>query len=173
MIKLNENEKMLLIIHKHWLIPLSRIIGTIFIGILPLFLLPFLNILFSDGLRSIIIPIFLFILSIYWLLLLLGIFLLWVEHWLDIWIVTNQRVLGIEQISLFRRHIAEFHINRMQDITVLIPNFMGRVLNFGSIDVHTAGEHHFRITNVPNPNAARRIILQSASAARSDFNLIN
>jgi len=170
MIKLNKGEKMLLIIHKHWLIPLSSITGAIIFGIVPLFLLPFLNLLFGEGLQPIIVPVFLFVVSIYWLLLLLGIFILWVEYWLDLWIVTNERILGIEQVSLFRRRIAEFHVSRMQDITVLIPNFLGRVLNYGCIDVHTAGEHHFRITNVPNPNAARRIMLESSAASRTKNN---
>lgn len=163
MIHLNTGEKMLLIIHKHWLIPLSSICFAVVFGLLPLLALPFFDVFFTDAIQKIMVPVFLFVLSIYWLILLLGIFLLWVEHWLDIWIVTNERILGIEQVSLFRRRIAEFHVHRMQDITVTIPSFLGRVLNYGSLDVHTAGEHHFRINNVPNPNAARRIMLQSAA----------
>lgn len=162
MMRLGHEEKALLLIHKHWLIPTIRIGITLFVALIPLPILPFLKTFIAPAYQDLAFNLTLFLISLYWLILLLGIFILWVEYWLDIWLVTNKRVLSVDQMSLFKRKISEFHVDNLQDITVTIPGFLGRVFNFGTIDAHTAGQHHFMMRDVPNPNAARRIVLDSA-----------
>ena len=40
-----------------------------------------------------------------------------VDYYLDIWIVTNDRIINIEQLGLFARSISELDLYQIQDVT--------------------------------------------------------
>ena len=161
MIQLETDENIVVVARKHWMI-------FVFEGILigGLALLPLLG-----GLFSIFIPIekifplpisILFFLYILWLLVLwMTFFYFWTDHYLDILLVTNARIIEIEQKGLFHREISSFRLDKIQDITVEIRGILGTFLDYGDIHVQTAGEGRtFILENAARPEAVKKTILE-------------
>jgi hypothetical protein len=96
-------------------------------------------------------------------------FLTWTHYYLDAYIVTNQRVLTIDQIDFFHRKISEADIGNVQDIEVIVNGFFASILNFGDVRVQTAGadQRILFFDDVPYPYKAKDIILKFAEANRS------
>lgn len=109
---------------------------------------------------------FIFALGLYLLYLSAITFFLIVDFYLDIWIITNQRILSIEQKGLFRRTITETRYNCIQDITSVVPGFIATYLQFGNILIQTAGENERLILKqIPDPIETRRVIAEAYKKA--------
>jgi hypothetical protein len=81
------------------------------------------------------------------------------DYFLDIWIVTNERVINIEQHGLFSRTISELRLNQVQDITSETAGFLGTFLTYGNVFIQTAAERErFQFKNIDNPDDVKLII---------------
>ena len=56
-------------------------------------------------------------------------------------LLTDQRVIAVEQIGLFSQSVAEFELSRIQDVIVDVSGILSTMMNFGTIKISTAGEH--------------------------------
>ena len=80
-------------------------------------------------------------------------FFIWIDYYFDVWVITDERVLNIEQRGLFTRVISEVHLGRVQDVTTRVEGFVPTLLNYGDIFIQTAGEEkHFHFRNVGDPD---------------------
>lgn len=113
--------------------------------------------------------IFDFIITLIILFILLTAFLTWMHYYLDAYIVTNQRILTIEQIDLFHRKVSEADIGNVQDIEVVAKGFFASIIHFGDVRIQTAGADQKTLffDNVPYPYKAKDIILKFAEANRT------
>lgn len=69
-----------------------------------------------------------------------------------LYILTNERLIIIEQRSLFSRRLNESELDKIQNIAVEVKGFMKTLLNFGNIKITTAGVDPVMIlANVENP----------------------
>jgi uncharacterized membrane protein YdbT with pleckstrin-like domain len=95
-------------------------------------------------------------------------FLTWTHYYLDAYIVTNQRVLTIDQIDFFHRKVSEADIGNVQDIEVVVQGFFSNTLNFGDVRIQTAGADQKTLffDNIPYPYKAKDIILKFAEDNR-------
>ena len=85
----------------------------------------------------------------------------WTDYYLDVWMVTDKRVIDIEQKGFFHRQTSVFRIERIQDVTVETHGIVATLLNFGDIHVQTAGEgQEFIMRGIANPKYVRRVILR-------------
>lgn len=86
----------------------------------------------------------------------IALFILLADFYLDVWILTDRRLIAVEQKGLFARTISEFELARIQDVTVDIHGILATLLNYGNLNVRTASEHeHFIFKQVWHPNAVR------------------
>lgn len=110
-----------------------------------------------------------FIITLIILFILFTAFLTWTHYYLDSYIVTNQRVLTIDQIDFFHRKVSEADIGNVQDIEVIAKGFFATTLNFGDVRIQTAGADQKTLffDNVPYPYKAKDIILKFAEANRT------
>lgn len=98
--------------------------------------------------------------SVYYLFIWLFFFHHWIDYYLDVWVVTNQRILNIEQEGLFSRTISELNMEMIQDITSEIKGKLATFLNFGNVYVQTAGEEkRFIFEEIPNARQVSSQIL--------------
>ncbi|WKZ28813.1 MAG: PH domain-containing protein [Patescibacteria group bacterium] len=89
------------------------------------------------------------------------------DYYLDINIVTNDRIIDINQKGLFGRSIAELDLTRVQDVHSEIKGIIPTLLGYGYVTVQTASnEENFHFEQVPNPNAIRQRILELAALDR-------
>ena len=85
------------------------------------------------------------------------------DFYFDIWIITNERVIDVEQHGLFRRETSEFGIDKIQDITVEVPNMVATFLKYGNLRIQTAGERSFAIKDVPNIYEIKKVIMDQVT----------
>jgi uncharacterized membrane protein YdbT with pleckstrin-like domain len=160
MIPLSPDEKIHHIVRKHWFILFRDIIGSIF-----LFAIPFVAYMLfpREGVAltpetTLSLPTIssnlIFLLSSAWTLLWwTRLVAIWTDYYLDTWVVTNKRIIDIEQKGFFSRQVSSFRVDRIQDVTVDTHGIIATLLHFGNIHVQTAGAgQKFVIHGIPNPD---------------------
>ncbi|MGB9609114.1 MAG: PH domain-containing protein [Minisyncoccia bacterium] len=104
--------------------------------------------------------------SILWL----GLFLNLMLYSLTTLILTNQRIIKIEEKGLFNYERSELELNKIQDISVNLSGLLGNFLNFGEILIQTAAaENKFKISFLPNPLMIKSKILE-VKAKKNEIN---
>lgn len=83
-----------------------------------------------------------------------------VTFYLDMWVITNDRLVDVRQVSLFSRTIAEVDLYQIQDVTSEVNGVFASIFDYGNVYLQTAGPvPRFVLYNVPNPHRLRQIIL--------------
>src|SRR3989338_9956396 len=157
---LKTNEKIILVLRRHPFIIFAKIFFWLMVALLPLiFHLTLEEVLAGLFNNNLFLPIVILFLSIYYLYLWLFIFHSFVDYYLDIWIVTDERIINIEQRGLFDRVVSEQKLYRVQDVTSELKGFFSTILNYGTVHIQTAGEEQrFIFEQVPDPyNVAKKI----------------
>ncbi|HCC83972.1 TPA: hypothetical protein DEP96_03945 [Candidatus Uhrbacteria bacterium] len=99
------------------------------------------------------------------------------DYFLDVWIVTTERVINIEQHGLFSRTVSELRLNQVQDITSETSGFLGTFLTYGNVFIQTAAERErFQFKNIDNPDDVKLTIAKLVAEAkhrRGDASVIN
>lgn len=152
------DESTALVLRMHWFL-LFGIIVAFFL----LFLLPFvIFVLISNGLSDDAALLYWLIVFIYFLFCWNGFFYRLTLYILNVWIVTDHRIIANEQHGLFRRTLAELTITKVQDVEVKIMGIIPTFLNFGDVQIQTAGEEaNFLFKSVSNPVAVKDIIIKA------------
>lgn len=164
---LEPGEQVLLKIRKHWLVYTANATSLFVLLILPYVgfrLLGIETVNVTEKMRHLFI-----LLYVGWFLLLWTYFFItWTNTFLDAWIVTDRRIIDIEQISMFHRDVTDFRHERIQDITIEERGLLGNLFGFGNVHVQTAGEERaLRIDTVPQPYKIREIIAHCHDEALS------
>lgn len=88
----------------------------------------------------------------------------------SIYILTNERIIEIEQNSLFHRIITEIELDRIQDITTEQKGAIQTFLNFGSIHIKTASANTgMELKEVTDPYDVQQQIVKAKNVMKSDF----
>lgn len=107
--------------------------------------------------------------SIFFLYGLLFCFQTFIDYWLDVFIVTDKRVLDIEQSGLFSRTVSELRMYRIQDVTAEVKGFIHTIFDYGNIHIQTAGEkQRFEFIDVAHPNQMAKMIIDMSEADRKE-----
>ncbi len=108
--------------------------------------------------------------STYFLFCLVIFMIGWLDFYFDVHIVTNQRVVDIDQFGLFHRRIDELNLDQVEDVSCLVKGFLGTIFNYGIVEVQTAGtERNFFLQDISNPTkVAQRILSLSEKVAKRD-----
>lgn len=149
---------------------LRRHIFVIFIHliflVLPAFIPIIIGAVISTSLQSYsAITLFLLLCSIFYCVLWFMAFYVLTMYTLDVWIVTNKRIIDSNQDGLFRRIISELLLSNVQDISVKTRGFFQTILKFGDVEIQTAGtENKFRFLQIPNPEGVKDAIMSQVSS---------
>lgn len=100
-----------------------------------------------------------FFTTVLWFFLWLIFFVIWTNYYLDVLIITNKRIIDIEQLGLFARDITEVRMDNIEDIKTEIIGLLPSLLNMGNLYIQTAGEsREMVIKNIGDPHKVREII---------------
>ncbi len=163
-IQLDEDEEILLQVRKHWFILFTNVLGVVILAFLPL---PFFAVAMSSKIVTSLIPVNdAFVVTLYcaWLIIQwMVLFSIWTNYYLDVWTVTNKRLIAVDQKGFFARTIASFRLERMQDISVSVDGILATFLDYGTLEIQTAGEEdHFKVTGIPSPADIKALIINSS-----------
>jgi hypothetical protein len=86
--------------------------------------------------------------------------LAWTNYLLDLWVITDRRIIVIEQVAFFNRKVGNFRLERMQDIKVTISGIIPTLLNYGTLKAQTASaaESNFTSPYLPDPRGLQALI---------------
>jgi hypothetical protein len=155
-----EGEVILLVLHRHWFDILTQmllVLAMIIILILSAVYLPILfpNIVLLSGGN-----LFIFFEVSWAMFTWILFFILWIDYYFDVWIVTNKRVVNIDQKGLFVRNVSELELENIQDITTEVRGVIPTFFNYGDVFIQTAAEkERFIFHSVPNPYGVKDLIM--------------
>jgi len=87
----------------------------------------------------------------------------YINHYLDIWVVTNDRIVDVEQLGLFSRTISELDLFRIQDVTTDVHGFFATIFHYGDVSVKTASANiNIVFRQVCSPNKIREDLIRMA-----------
>lgn len=156
MLKLHEGEKVIIAFHRHWIVVAGQMTMAAMLllpALVALIIIPAFN------LPPELLPLIHYFLTMYLLIVAFVTFVLWFDYYLDVWIVTDERIIDVEQIGMFQREVSEFMLSRIQDVTVEIPGFIATLLRYGNLRIQTAGEQSFVAHDIPHIDKVKNIIL--------------
>lgn len=162
-IRIQPGERVLLTIRKHWFILLRDTIGILLFGIIPpLFAIFFLGTLGSVETQAVIL--FVYASSLWLLITWIALSIVWTNYYLDMWVITEHRVIYVEQIRFFVREVRTLPHERMQDVSVRYGNIIETLLDFGALRVQSAGaiQNDIVMRGMPHPHDVRNLMLAQA-----------
>lgn len=148
------NEKVVLKLRRHWIVVLRIVLLTVGLLLVPTLIGTFIlsveaSIIYSPILG----PALAVALGIYLLLVAVLTATNFTDYWLDVWIVTTERLISTEQIGLFNRVISEVRLQQIQDITSETHGFFQTFLTYGDVYIQTAAERErFHFETIDNPD---------------------
>lgn len=174
---LEPNEKILHTARKHWFLLAGETFLLLVLAVLPGLLLFAPHLVPSeivDALQALInlqgsfALIVLFLWTLFLLMLWIAFFMFWTDYYLDVWFVTNLRVIATEQRGLFNRRISTFRLDMIQDATVEVPGILATMLRFGTVKVSTASDYSFIFKGVARPYVLKERIMTEHQRAQKE-----
>lgn len=167
-----KDEKVIRILHRDIFVAVRRIILFILLLILPILLLAVGNVLFPDLVyyqtTMIIVGLSL---SAYLLFIWLLLFFSMIDYFLDIWVITDRRIIDVQQNGFFSRKISEQMLSKIQDISSDTSGFWPTVWKYGDLTVQTAAEQNkFFFEEIPDPEGVRDLLIRLAADAAASVN---
>ncbi len=170
MINLKKDEKIISLHRRHIFIIILDLLPIVFAAITIVGVAFFLMFFLVKSSAIMIYLIFLLMLIFLHMLWVVA-FIILADYYLDIWILTNNRLITIEQKGLFSRKIAEFELPKIQEVSVNISGFFPTLLNYGNVRVRTASENpDFTFKQVKDPNKAKDNIMKEADRVKREIN---
>jgi len=168
-IRLEDDEQLLSIVRRHWFVFLLRILSVVSMAFAPFII--FLILSFFEPLSTMIgtaLSAFsdqiLFVSALWLLVAWMRLAHEWTDQYLDLWVVTDRRIISINQETMFVRSVGSFRLERLQDMNIIIPGFLATMFDYGDIEAQTASgsEEEFQVRNLPKPRELKSLILESA-----------
>jgi hypothetical protein len=82
------------------------------------------------------------------------------DFYFDLYIVTDRRVVDIDQNRFFNRSVAELLFEDVQDVESSSKGILATIFHYGNVEIQSAGtKPNFTFSQVANPNEVAAIIL--------------
>lgn len=167
-LKLESDEQVLKQTRRHPFIIITQVGFMVMVGLAPLVLVglgsaitPVDPVIISfESLEGFLLFMYCVFLSTIWI----AIFGIITNYYLDLLIITDRRIILINHKGFFWRNMASFRLERMQDINIEINGIIATMLNFGTIEIETAGhgEEDFRAVGIADPSDIKAIIIEAS-----------
>jgi hypothetical protein len=158
------DEEIVLILQRHWFVlawPFLK--GVLFVAFA--LILPAIGkvgfYIFNSGLIAFVYIVWL----IFWVSYLAYEYINWYR---DRFIITNQRIINIDQRSMFSRRVSELEFDKVQDVAHEVSGVFAATLNFGSVVIQSAGSKDMTIKDIARPAELQDIIVRLVKEALSD-----
>jgi len=156
------DEKIIKILRRDFFVLLMKLIlSAVLIGLPALVGLMMLN-FYPNLLQGYIsYPLIVLAVSGYSLFVWLFLFFSFIDYYLDVWVITSERIIDVSQEGFFSRTVAELKLFQIQDVTSELKGLSKFIFRYGDVYVQTAGEvQRFAFRQIPNPEEVRDIIIK-------------
>lgn len=121
-------EEVLMAVRRHWIIYVFLFINFLVWVIISIILL----MVFADYVWCY------FLLSIFWLAMASLLYIKWLDHELDMFVITNNRIIGVEQMGFLNRSLWECNLWQVQDVKSQTKWLLSNVFDYGTLTIQTA-----------------------------------
>ncbi len=157
------NEQVILMARRHWFFVAIAILKPILLTILPwlfAFALAFFNL--SPANEQAAALLFWYFALLFWFLCFCWGVLIWVDWYLDLWILTNQKIIDIQQMGLFKRLVMTYSINNIQGVAVKTGGPMATFFKYGNVEIRIIGQSDAVVfRQIPQTQIVQDKILQA------------
>lgn len=167
-----QDEQVHFVLRRHWMAITRHFMLLVVEGIIPLGLFAYFGLVegYKFAIGDTITVLAILFASAYYLFIWLFFFYHWIDYYLDIWVVTDQRIVNVAQNGLFSRTISELNIVQVQDVTSSVKGSAATFLNYGDVFIQTAAEKpRFVFEQVPNPRQVAIEIVQLHNKALEKY----
>ncbi len=94
---------------------------------------------------------------VFWMYYSMFLYISWLNHELDLIVVTNNRVVVVEQRSFLDRDVGETTLDKIQEAGVRTKGLLANIFDYGTLTLKTAGSTtNFDMTFCPKPMECSR-----------------
>lgn len=155
------DENLLLVLHRHWFNILSRLIVTLLMLALLFGSYGLAAYFFAGGGNPAYANLFAFLRNLFFIFIWITFFIIWIDYYFDVWIVTDKRIINIEQKGLFNRETNELRPEKIQNVTADIRGILPTFFNYGQLEIQTAGKpEKFIFHDIPDPYSVKALIMR-------------
>jgi len=156
------DETVLLILHRHWFPFVAEVVKMAALAILPV--VAFFGaqnyFAFRFDPQALVYVVLVMAATLYYLVLIILFYGFWLDYYLDHFVITNKRIVDVQQDGLFHRTVAEQPVDHIQDVTSEMRGFHAHLFRYGSIYIQSAGKQsRFVIENADNPELVVKTIV--------------
>ena len=147
-------EKILLVLRQHPVVNVGWMLLAILLILAPFLIFPVFSLFdFLPGR-------FQFFVMIGWYLFVSAFVIEQFLYWYyNIFIITDERIVDIDFVSLMYRNVSEAKIDKIEDVTATTAGLFGGVFNYGNVTIQTAAEkREFEFSRVPEPNKVTKFL---------------
>lgn len=165
---LDEGEEVIEAVRKHWIVYvfdfLSHAVGCAIFISAAIYLashkkLWFVAALYGDYGAMVLV----FFVMLFWV----SFFFVWTKNYFDVWYVTNQHIIAINQKDIFERDEAFMELTRIQDVFFEKSGVIATLLGYGHLKVQSAGtEQEFIIEDVADVEGCAHRIMELRDKAQ-------
>ena len=143
MIALQEGEQKILVVRKRWVAMFSNAVAMAILAAIPIGALLYGNQILGPWLQDngvVITDKNILFFSAGWVVFVWIMFVvMWTNYYLDIIVLTNKRILDIEQFILFAKDEVTIPLHRIEDVKIEVKGIFPTLLKYGNIQIQTAG----------------------------------
>ena len=153
---LRPGEEVKMVMKRHWIVLVRTFVYLALLVKIPLILF-----VFRDGISSVMPTGYLTLFTVVFMMVFaLFIYVDWLSNELDFFVFTNERIIGVEQLSFLNRAISECSMDRVQEVNAFSKGLFANLFNYGTVDIRTASEDsRFEMHVIPEPVEQARTIL--------------
>jgi uncharacterized membrane protein YdbT with pleckstrin-like domain len=156
----HQGEQIIMVVRRHWFNVLQNLLSVLIMAaflVTSFFYLPLLFPTLSQNAGS---GLFLFGETVFAMVIWIVFFLILIDYYFDVWIVTTRRIINVEQKGLFSREVSELKLEKIQDISTEVLGVIPTFLNYGDVFIQTAGEQErFLFRRVPDPYRIKDVVM--------------
>ncbi len=149
----DKEEKIVLLLRKHFLTNVKWIVMSLILIIAPTLIVAFPVLSFLPER-------FLIVLILFWYLATMAYILERFITWFyNVYIITDERIFDVDFSNLVYREISEANIDRIEDVTSIIGSVIRTTFNYGDLVIQTSAEiPQIDFEAVPRPDDVAKIL---------------
>jgi hypothetical protein len=99
------------------------------------------------------------VITAFWMYYSLFLYVSWLNYELDVFILTNNRIVCVEQKTFLNRAVGETTLDKVQEVSIETKWLLANLFDFGTLKILTSGSSpSFDMTYSPHPMTSSRYI---------------
>lgn len=165
---LEPGEQVLIETRKHWFLFILELLPYAFLALLPFVLVKMIGLIPQEMMRESASgwenPMLQAGAALWLLLVWTAAWGAFTRYFLNVWVVTNMRIVEIHQRGFFNREVSSVLLSRVQDVTTEVVGLLPSLLSIGDIKVQSAGaDVEFHMRGIPRPEDTRDLIMNNVA----------